>query len=204
MSDKTEAQTRKSEHTDSSRLDKAFAWVNRDHFLREHNRSMADYDGPLEIGHGQTNSQPATVRRMLRWLDVRSGQRILDVGSGSGWTTALLSFLTGPEGHVFAVERIEELKQFGEANCASFGCHNVSFSTSGDILGLPSDAPFERILVSAAGTGDIPAELLDQLGDGGKIIIPIDNTIIELKKDSPFEQGYRTDHVGYVFVPLIY
>src|SRR5215510_985333 len=103
------------------RVAEAFAAVPREGFLRDRDRSSAAYDGPLPIGHGQTNSQPRTVESMLRLLDVKPGHKVLDVGSGSGWTTALLARLTGPTGRVLGVELEPELADFGSANLDSCG-----------------------------------------------------------------------------------
>jgi protein-L-isoaspartate(D-aspartate) O-methyltransferase len=192
--------------TDNTALDKAFNRVQRKLFLPATKRLLAGCDRPLEIGHGQTNSQPLTVRRMLAWLAVKPGQKVLDVGSGSGWTTALLATLVGPEGCVFAVERIDELRHFGEANCQNFGCKNVSFFPAESRLGLPGFGPFDRILVSAAATGSIPQALLDQLSFGGILVIPVGNSIFEFKKPTAdqTDPGYLNEHYGYSFVPLIY
>ena len=91
----------------------AFEAVPRKGFLPSHARSRASFDGPITIGHGQTSSQPRTVAAMLRLLEVRPGDRVLDVGSGSGWTTALLAHLTGPKGVVIGVELVPELAVIG-------------------------------------------------------------------------------------------
>src|SRR4051812_9944700 len=93
----------------ADQLDAAFAAAPREAFLPASHHRFAGVDEPLPIGHGQTNSQPSTVRRMLSLLDVEPGQRVLDVGSGSGWTTALLAHLVGPGGSVVGVERYADL-----------------------------------------------------------------------------------------------
>src|SRR3954447_19953996 len=92
--------------------------VPRTGFLPGNARSRAGFDGPLLIGHGQTSSQPRTVAAMLELLDVRRGHRVLDVGSGSAWTTALLAELTGPTGSVIGVELVPELARWGGENLA--------------------------------------------------------------------------------------
>ena len=97
-------------------VDAAFVAVPRAGFLPRAGVDRSSFDGPIPIGHGQTNSQPRTVAHMLRLLDVRPGHRVLDVGSGSGWTTALLAYLTGPTGRVLGVERVPELVTVGAAN----------------------------------------------------------------------------------------
>ncbi|NIB41550.1 protein-L-isoaspartate O-methyltransferase [Pseudomaricurvus alkylphenolicus] len=183
------------------RVDRALRETDRAHFMPASVRHMADVDGAIPIGYDQTISQPYTVRNMLLWLAPERGDRILDVGSGSGWSTALLSHLVGPEGTVLAVERIAELKVFGENNCLSYGCSNVTFYLAGEELGLPQLAPFDRILVSAAAPV-LPAALLDQLGDGGKLVIPVGNSILEIAKDGFGQIDYERDHYGYTFVPL--
>src|SRR5215218_2602961 len=102
--------------TDHDRVAEAFAAMPREWFLPAGERKSAAFDGPLPIGHGQTNSQPRTVEAMLRLLEVRSGQKVLDVGCGSGWTTALLAHLTGPSGRVLGVELEPDLVAFGTEN----------------------------------------------------------------------------------------
>lgn len=183
------------------RIEQAFEAVPRKEFLPEEVRGSAHEDRPLPIGHGQTNSQPSTVGLMLGWLDAQPGDKILDVGSGSGWTSALLSHLTGEDGSVIATERIPQLILFAEQNCERLGIKNVSFHQADDTLGWPPEAPYDRILVSAS-TDDLPAELVDQLRPGGKMVIPISNEILEVETDDD-RQVYIVRHPGYVFVPLL-
>jgi protein-L-isoaspartate(D-aspartate) O-methyltransferase len=183
------------------KIDEAFSKYRREDFLPKEVKLQATFDAPLPIGHNQTNSQPSTVRRMLVWLDVQDGQKVLDVGSGSGWTTALLSHLAGSEGRVYAVEKVPELVRFGEENCQKQGVANAEFRAAGDSFGLPDNAPFDRILVSAS-ANEMPQELIDQLGNGGRMVIPVRHSIFVVNKDN---QGTikTTEQPGYAFVPLV-
>lgn len=182
-------------------ISQAFESYPRARFLPPSVRSWAPDDRPLPIGHGQTCSQPSTVRRMLEWLDVHDGQRVCDVGSGSGWTTALLSALVGDAGHVVAVELVQALVRFGRDNCLRAGVENVEFHRATGVFGWPQRAPYDRILVSASAT-ELPAELLDQLAVDGKLVIPVRHDILEITKRSDNE--YDTIlHGGFVFVPLL-
>lgn len=182
-------------------VDKAFAAVKRANFVPDYFRNRADIDAPLPIGFGQTISQPTTVYMMLEWLEVEPGNKILDVGTGSGWTTALLAYLTGAKGMVYAVERIPELVEFGRDNCANAGVKNVQFYLAGKTFGLPKFAPYDRILVSASANA-LPQELIDQLKPDGKLVIPVQNDILEITKNPDKTIDTQT-HPGFVFVPLI-
>lgn len=157
----------------AARVQQAFEATPRTRFLRRLERLRAGVDAPLPIGHGQTNSQPATVRVMLELLGVRPGDRVLDVGSGSGWTTALLAWLCGPTGQVLGVERVPDLVAFGAANLARSGMPwaRVERARPGQ-LGAPDQAPFDRILVSAEPV-ELPRQLVDQLAEGGRMVIPV-------------------------------
>jgi protein-L-isoaspartate(D-aspartate) O-methyltransferase len=182
------------------KIDKAFTSNPRINFLPKSEFSYARFDMPLSIGCGQTNSQPTVVRQMLEWLDVHEGGKVLDIGFGSGWTTALLSFLTGDNGSVVATERIPELFEFGRGNCEKAGCKNIEFHYDATVLGWPDKAPYSRILVSA-GADELPKELVEQLADGGKMVIPILSSIWEVQKN--VTQITKVEHKGYIFVPLL-
>lgn len=178
----------------------AFAAVPRSEFLPEVDRWRADYDGPISIGHDQTNSQPRTVRDMLKLLDVRRGQRVLDVGAGSGWTTALLAHLTGPSGLVFGVELEPDLAKWGAENVrrARMPWASVAPAHPG-LLGAPDHAPYDRILVSAEARS-LPGTLVDQLGDRGRMVIPIAGVMTLVVRDG--KELELTEHGYYRFVPL--
>lgn len=178
----------------------AFAAHPREHFLPVATRQRAGHDGPIQIGFGQTCSQPRTVAAMLELLRVGPGHRVLDVGSGSGWTTALIAQLVGPTGAVVGVEIEPELVAFGRANLAG---EHLPWATirpaEPGVLGAPGDAPFDRILVSADAR-QLPQDLVGQLREGGRMVIPIRGwlTLVEVEGG-----GLHTSRHGpYRFVPL--
>lgn len=180
----------------------AFYKVQRQDFLPPEISHQDSFDIPLPIGHDQTISQPYTVAFMLEALKLKRGQKVLDVGSGSGWSTALLASIVGPKGKVFGIERIDELRGFGEKNAAKYNFNNVIFAHGDGAKGLPKEAPFDRIMVSAAAFR-IPEDLKKQLAIGGRMIIPTeaqDLRIIERKSENDFKE---TIHQGFLFVPLI-
>src|SRR3954468_7053836 len=125
----------------SDAVEAAFAATPRRAFLPRWQRRFARLDRALDIGHGQTNSQPLTVRAMLTLLDVRPGQRVLDVGSGSAWTTALLAHLVGPDGEVIGVEIVPGLVSFGRSRLGERANARVTQAVPG-VLGLPDGAPY--------------------------------------------------------------
>ena len=179
-------------------VDRAFTAHPRKGFLPRALRRRASYDGPLQIAAGQTSSQPRTVADMLRLLEVRTGQRVLDVGSGSGWTTALLAHLVGPTGEVLGVELEPELVRNGCDNLAATRqpWATIRLATRG-VLGDPDGAPWDRILVSAE-PAELPAELVGQLAEDGRMVIPVAGTMLLVTNP-----GARvTEHGRYRFVPL--
>lgn len=177
----------------------AFRHIDRADFVAELSYNTYS-DHPLFIGHGQTISQPTTVAMMLEMLSPRSGESILDIGSGSAWTTALLSYIVGDEGSVIGLERIDEILEFGVSNLNKYNFKNTKILKAIDVLGIP-DKKFDKILVSAAAE-EIPYELAKQLKDGGKLVIPVKSSIYEITKENG---KLRTlEHYGFTFVPLIY
>ncbi|MGA4670377.1 protein-L-isoaspartate O-methyltransferase family protein [Propionibacteriaceae bacterium Y1923] len=184
----------------SPRLAEAFRAAPRRRFLPREQRRYADLDLPLRLAHGQTNSQPTTVANMLELLDVRPGQRVLDVGAGSGWTTALLAHLVGPTGRVLAVERVPVLRDGAAKAVAGIGWAEVHLATSG-VLGLPGLAPFDRILVSAA-PDHLPGGLVAQLDVGAVMVIPVAGELLRVTRLDP-DRAEVTRHGFYNFVPLV-
>jgi protein-L-isoaspartate(D-aspartate) O-methyltransferase len=183
------------------RVADAFAAVPRRLFLPPAQQAYAAVDQPLPIGHGQTSSQPSTVRRMLELLDVRPGNRVLDVGCGSGWTTALLDELTGPSGSVVGVELEEDLAAWGRSNLAAAGRNGAVVQTArAGVLGWPDDAPYDRILVSAQAR-ELPAELFDQLGEPGVMVVPVAGQMFVVRRTPGAEPSVESSG-HYRFVPL--
>jgi protein-L-isoaspartate(D-aspartate) O-methyltransferase len=181
---------------------KAFVGVDRREFVPEEYRDMAYVDEALPIGHGQTISQPYTVAFMLELLKPQPGQKILDVGSGSGWTTALLAHVVGAKGAIFGVELVPELVEYGKRNLKKFSFPWATIQQAKPkAFGLPEHAPYDRILVSAAAT-EVPGELLKQLHAPGRLVIPIGSAIMLFDKDKNGNVQQQR-HEGFVFVPLL-
>lgn len=164
-------------------------------FLPPGTRVLARQDRALQIGYGSTCSQPTTVRAMLELLDVRPGDHVLDVGSGSGWTTAILARLVGPAGSVLGVELEEPLVRRSAAALASMPNAHVRVAVPG-VLGAAQDGPFDRILVSAA-TDSVPLALITQLTEEGAMVMPLADRLIRATR-----QGMEVAPGHYRFVPL--
>jgi protein-L-isoaspartate(D-aspartate) O-methyltransferase len=191
----------------SPQIIKAFKKIKRQDFVLPILKDSWQEDIPLSIGHGQTISQPLTVAFMLELLSPCLGDKVLDIGSGSGWTAALLAEIVGPQGKVFAVERILELKEFGENNVKKYNfikSERVKFIQGNGTKGLVSEAPFDCIHVGAAAQR-IPAPLLKQLKIKGKMVIPqgLDLQDMVLVKKTG-EKTYQSKRfAGFSFVPLV-
>ncbi len=199
----------------------AFRKIKRADFLPEEIRDLAELNEALSIDFGQTISQPLVVAFMLELLKPEEGEKILDVGSGSGWTSALLGEIVGERGKVIAIELVPELKEFGEKNVAKYGFikeGRVEFICADGSKGYPKEAPFDRILCSAAVQREIPQTWREQLKVGGKIVAPISSSIWLFTKKSQEKGDEPSVHLnsvqedlvfeeieypGFVFVPLI-
>ena len=181
-------------------ITQAFTRMKRTDFLPAEAHDVTSVDAPLSIGHGQTNSQPSTVKAMLKLLDVQPGHRVLDVGAGSGWSSALLGYLVGDQGVVIGMERIPELVSLARAANARQNQPWVQIrqATEG-MLGTPEDAPFDRILVSAM-ADTLPEQLVEQLGDGGVMVVPVADEMWCVRRR---RKGAKiTRHGQFRFVPL--
>jgi len=179
----------------------AMATVPRHVFVEEALQHRAYEDYALPIGFGQTISQPYMVALMTELLQVQPGDRVLEIGAGSGYQTALLAVLGAD---VYAIERIPELARQAQLRLDALGLTSVRVRASDGTLGWPEAAPFEAILV-AAGSPTIPPPLVDQLVVGGRLVMPLgDETQQELVRLWKREADTRIEyHGGCVFVKLI-
>lgn len=185
----------------SQSLINAFKRCDRIIFIPKELYPYAYEDHPLPIGKGQTISQPYTVAIMLELLQPNIGDRILDIGSGSGWTTALLAAAVGTAGTVEGVEIIPTLAAYGNENLSKADIHNATITLADpSILGKPGEL-FDCILVSASAS-EMPTALIDQLKPEGRLVIPVQNTIWQIKKAKDGSIR-RNPFPGFRFVPLI-
>jgi len=180
----------------------AFYKIDRVDFVPEELKYEAYTNAPLPIGYGQTISQPLTVAFMLELLQPKSGYKILDVGSGSGWQSSLLAYIAGNEGRVIAIERIPGLSEFGKNNSQKYNFKNLEFVVGDGSAGYKNEAPYDRIIVAAAAFNKIPEELKKQLKINGRLVIPVKNSIwlVIKKEENKFE---KKEFPGFVFVPLV-
>lgn len=183
----------------------AFEIIDRADFLPSSiSPGQAYVNEPLPIGFGQTVSQPWTVAFMLEKLQPTAGQKVLDIGSGSGWQTALLVHLVGNKGKVIGLELIPELCQASRQNLTHYNFLRrgvVELHCLNGAKGFPIAAPFDRI-ISAASVPEIPSAWLEQLKVGGRLVAPVDSTIVVMEKLAPDKFNTQT-FPGFAFVPFV-
>jgi protein-L-isoaspartate(D-aspartate) O-methyltransferase len=178
----------------------AFKSIDRADFVLPAFKEEAYADYPLSIGFEQTISQPTTVAIMLELLAANAGQRILDIGTGSGWTTALLAHIVQPQGQVIGLEIIPELVKYGQTNLQKYPYYSAQIMTASSEIGMPGQT-FDRILVSAAAP-ILPTTLIDQLATDAILVIPINNALHVYHKDTKHKIKEKV-LFGFSFVPLI-
>jgi len=183
------------------RVLEAMRQVPRHLFVPEDMRSLAYCDGPLPIGLGQTISQPYIVALMTELLELTGKEKVLELGTGSGYQAAILSRLAR---QVYSVERHAALAQRAEKVLAELGYDNVVIRVGDGTLGWPEHSPYDAIIVTAAAP-DVPQPLIDQLADGGRLVVPVGSrwsqVLVKVKRQGDLLVKERLTPVA--FVPLI-
>jgi protein-L-isoaspartate(D-aspartate) O-methyltransferase len=184
------------------RLLAAMSKVPRHEFVSQQNWNEAYADHPIPIAEKQTTSQPYMIAAMVQAAEIKPGDRVLEIGAGSGYQTAVLAEMAS---QVFAVERYASLTETAQKTLERLGYRNAKIVTGDGSLGLPEAAPFDAIIVSAAAPS-IPQALVDQLALGGRLLIPIgeaDQQVLQLvQRNADGGTSVRTLE-GCRFVPLI-
>lgn len=177
--------------------------VPREAFLPKEKESVAYVDRPLDIGNGQTISAPHMVAIMTEAMKLSRGQKVLEIGTGSGYHAAVVASIVGPHGHVYSVERFSDLAKIAKQRLESAGITTVTVVVGDGSLGLTEFSPYDRIYVTCS-SPDVPEPLKQQVGPNGKIVIPVGRMISDLlvltKKEDGFHQSSKG---GCAFVPLI-
>jgi len=184
----------------------AFKKVQRHEFTPANVRGYAHVDQPLPIGYGQTISAPSMIAIMLESLELGPKQKVLEIGTGSGYNAALIAEIVGGEGKVFTIERVAELAEFGRDNLQRTGYGRVNVILGDGTCGYEAEAPYDRILVTACAP-ELPKPLVEQLKVGGKLGAPVGQhymfqTWTVAEKRSENEISVR-ECGGCSFVPLV-
>jgi protein-L-isoaspartate(D-aspartate) O-methyltransferase len=187
-------------HVADERVLGAIAAVPRNAFVPVELQDRAWDNEALPIGHGQTISQPLVVAHMCALLDVGPGDRVLDVGTGSGYHAAILAALGA---RVWSIERDAALSAFARENLRRAGITGVRLIVGDGTLGLPDEAPFDAINVAAAARDRVPRALTDQLAAGGRLVLPVGEQLVYVTRDPDGVLRRPSAHGAVRFVPLV-
>ncbi|MFH1977708.1 MAG: protein-L-isoaspartate(D-aspartate) O-methyltransferase [Candidatus Aenigmatarchaeota archaeon] len=190
-------------HLKTKIIIEAFRKAPREYFVLDKYKSCAYADEPLPIGKGQTISAPSMVAIILEKINLKPGSKVLEIGGGSGWNAALMSYIVGTKGKVYAMEIFSELTNFAENNIKKLRLNNVNMVAGDGNKGYPKAKPYDVIILSCS-SPKIPEELIKQLKMGGKLVLPLGHvyhqilTIVTKTSKGLKEESYD----GCVFVPL--
>ena len=165
-----------SEIVKDKKVIEAFKKIPREKFIKEEHLEEAYGDYPLSIGHGQTISQPTTVMVMTESLELKEGQKVLEIGAGSGYQAAIIAKIVGAEGKVISTEILPEIAEFAQENISKLKIKNVKIVKHDGSKGYAKEAPYDRIIITAA-CPKIPKPLVKQLKENGIIVAPVGNLI---------------------------
>ena len=186
----------------------AFKAIDRADFVTDEYKENAYVNAPLPIGFRQTISQPLTVAFMIELLSPKEGQKILEIGSGSGWQTAILSFIVSQNnaaGKIIGIERLSELQEMAQKNVSKYnfiesGVAQVILADGSK--GYKKEVPFDKIIAGAASSGDVPQAWKKQLKIGGRIVAPVDQSVVVIEKTEK-DTFIKKEYFGFSFVPLV-
>ena len=200
----------------TSEIIEAFKKIDRQDFVPEEQKNEAYINAPLSIGFGQTISQPLTVAFMLELLEPKRGEKILDIGSGSGWVSGLLAQIVGERGKIISIERVSELKEMAEKNISKYGFINpthkkimcgvensvVEIVLGDGSKGYKKEADYDKIIAAASAQNELPKEWQKQLKISGRIVAPLGDSIVVIDKIGKNKYNVKK-YFGFSFVPLI-
>jgi len=191
-------------YVESVAVEKAMRKVPRHEFVPERVKERAYIDSPQPIGEGQTISAPHMVAMMVEKLDLKEGQKVLEIGGGMGYHAAVIAEIIGEDGRVYSIEYVSSLAKSAQKRLKKVGYNNVKIIRGDGSSGYEKGGPYHRISV-ACGAPSIPSPLLEQLATGGKILIPVGNKFFQtLKKATKKKENEikKEDLGGVRFVPL--
>lgn len=187
----------------NEKLEEALRKVRREDFVPKKHKKHAYANYPLPIGENQTISQPLVVVKMTQWLNPEAGDKILEIGAGSGWQAGLIGYMVGRKGKIYTLERHHSLAEFARANLKRAGIENIKVIEKDGSTGYKEGSPYNGIIVTAA-SPEITEEWKTQLEEGGRIVAPIgrhiQTMVYGVKKGKGIE--IEREERGYRFVPL--
>ena len=188
----------------SKKVIASFKKIKRENFVLDELKSRSYDDEALRAVAGQTISQPSTVLYMLDLLDLKPGQKVLEIGAGSGYNAALISNIIGSKGIVYSIEFLNEVYRFAKKNIANAKIKNVNIIKGDGSKGYHKEAPYDRIIITAA-CPNIPSIMIEQLRSDGVIVAPVGSLeyqrMVRLKKKDGMLERFESDN-EYLFVPL--